>query len=253
MTEPTETAYFPDVRKVGMRAPFAGLRAAVEDMRGAPLPSLAYGAVLAAMGALLVNFSGHGALQLGLLTGFLLLGPFLCIGLYDISRRRQRGERVSLRPTLSAWRHNLGSISFYAVVLALLFAVWIRVSVVMVALFFTGGMPQMQTIVADVLASPDGRYFVAAYAAAGLGFALLVFATSVVSLPMLLDREQSDTVSAMITSVRAMLINFPPLLLWAALIALLTVLGFASWYAGLAIAIPLIGHASWHAYRDLVS
>ena len=245
-------AYFPDIREVGPAAAFVWLRAGVDDLRGAPVPSLFYGAVIALMGAALVELAGHGAIQIGLLTGFLIVGPFLAIGLYDISRRRQRGERVALAPTLTAWRPNLGSIGFYAVILALLLAVWIRVSVVVVALFFTGGVPRMETILADIMATQDGWFFAAAYLAAGAGFALLVFATSVVSLPMLMDREHSDAVSAMITSVNAVRKNFAPILLWGALIVLLTALGFASFFVGLVVVIPVIGHATWHAYRELV-
>ena len=250
--EPDQKAYFPDIREVPAAAALAWLRAGVEDLRGAPAPSLFYGAVITLMGVALVELAGHGAVQIGLLTGFLIAGPFLAIGLYDISRRRQRGERVALAPTLTAWRPNRGSIGFYAVILALLLAVWIRVSVVVVALFFTGGVPRMETILADIMAAQDGWFFAAAYLAAGAGFALLVFASSAVSLPMLMDREHSDAVSAMITSVNAVRRNFGPMLVWGGLIVLLTALGFASFFVGLIVVIPVIGHATWHAYRELV-
>ncbi len=254
MSEPgrDQKAYFPDIREVGPAAPLEWLRAGLGDLRATPGPSLFYGGVIALMGAALVELTGHGAIQIGLLTGFLIVGPFLAIGLYDISRRRQRGETVALGPTLTAWRPNLGAIGFYAVILALLLAVWIRVSVVVVALFFTGGVPKLETILADIMATQDGWFFAAAYVAAGAGFALLVFATSVVSLPMLMDREHSDTVSAMITSVNAVRRNFMPMLLWGGLIMLLTALGFASFFVGLVVVIPVIGHATWHAYRELV-
>jgi uncharacterized membrane protein len=94
--------------------------------------------------------------------------------------------------------------------------------------------------------------FGAAYLAAGFGFALLVFATSVVSLPMLLDRPKMDTLTAMIVSFNALRLNIQPMLLWGALIAVLVAVGFALYYLGLIVVLPLIGHATWHAYRETV-
>ena len=145
------------------------------------------------------------------------------------------------------------AIGLYAIILTLLMAVWIRVSVVVVALFFEGGMPSSATFLHDVMASEEGLVFLAAYIAAGAGFALLVFATSAVSLPMLFDRSHMDTITAMIVSFGAVRSNFLPMLTWGALIALIVALGFLTYYVGLIVAIPLIGHATWHAYRDLVA
>ena len=129
---------------------------------------------------------------------------------------------------------------------------WIRVALVVIALFFPRGTPTLKEIVTSVVTSPEGFIFFVAYSAAGAGFALLVFATSVVSIPMLLDREKMDALSAMIVSFNAVKKNFLPLLLWAGIIVVLVTLGFVSWFAGLSVAVPVIGHATWHAYRDLV-
>jgi uncharacterized membrane protein len=249
---PEEISPFPAVRSVAIDAPWRWLRHGWADLRGAPVASLFYGAVLAGMGRVIGWFLGQAAYELAFVTGFLLVGPFLAMGLYDISRRRQRGEHVRLAATLSAWRTNVPAIGFYALILALLMAVWIRVSVVVVALFFEGGMPTVQTLAHDILTSENGLFFLAAYTAAGAGFALLVFATSAVSLPMLLDRANMDTLTAMITSFNAMRLNFTPMVLWAVLIVLLTAVGFATVYVGLIVVLPVIGHATWHAYREVV-
>ncbi len=248
MSAPAEQPFvWPLVRAIGMDAPWRWLRKAFADLRAAPAASLFYGTVLALMGFLLTRYYA-GAVGLAFTTGFLLVGPFLVIGLYDISRRRERGEALRLAPTLAAWRANAPAIGFYALILTLTLAVWIRVSVVLVALFYPDGVPN----VAELLHTPDAWAFLLAYAGAGGGLALLVFATSAVSLPMLLDRRNMDVISAMIVSFNVLRRNFAPMMLWAAIIVALIGLGFASWYVGLVVAVPLIGHGAWHAYREAV-
>ena len=242
---------WPQVRAIGMDAPRRWLRKAFADLRAAPAASLFYGGCLALMGFLLTRYYA-GAVGLAFTTGFLLVGPFLVIGLYDVSRRRERGEPPRLAPTLTAWRANAPAIGFYALILTLSLAVWIRVSVVMVALFFPDGVPSAGDFAAQLASSPEAWIFVLAYAAAGSGLALLVFATSAVSLPMLLDRQNMDVISAMIVSFNVLRRNFAPMMLWAATIVALTALGFATWYLGLVLTLPLIGHGAWHAYREAV-
>ena len=243
---------WPTVRSVDAWAPLRWLRLGWGDLRAAPAASMFYGGVLTLMGFLLTRYYA-GAVGLALTTGFLLVGPFFAIGLYDVSRRRAHGEAVGLAPTLVAWRANLPSIGFYALILTLSLAVWIRVSVIVVALFFPEGTPGVAQFLAALGRSPDAWVFLLAYGAAGSGLALLVFATSAVSLPMLLDREKMDVVSAMIVSFNVLRANVRPMLVWGAIIVVLTALGFATLYLGLVLALPVIGHATWHAYRDVVA
>ena len=243
---------WPTVRKVAPGAPWRWIALGLADMKAAPGASLFYGTVFALMGAAIDFFVGVAALELALVTGFLLVGPFLAIGLYDVSRHRTRGKTVVFSHTLVAWQGNAPAIGFYALILALLLAVWIRVSVVVVALFFTGDLPGEGGVLAQLAATPEGWVFMAAYVAAGSGFALLVFGTSAVSVPMLLDRYSMDTLTAMITSFKALRANFPTMLVWGASIVVLVGLGIATWYVGLVVTVPLVAHASWHAYRDCV-
>jgi uncharacterized membrane protein len=243
----------PRVNVAAPGAPWRWLRRAVDDLKGAPGPSLFYGGVFAVMGAALDNFIHEAALELALVTGFLLVAPFLAMGLYDISRHRQQGRKPVFSHTLVAWQANAPAIGFYALILALLLAVWIRVSVVVVALFFTSELPTEGSVFAQLASSPEGWVFMASYAAAGVGFALFVFATSVVSLPLLLDWHGMDTLTAMITSVNVLRQNFGPMVVWAVLIVLLIGTGFFTWYLGLIVTAPLVGHASWHAYKECVS
>ncbi len=236
-----------------MDAPWRWLRQGWRDFRTAVAVSMFYGVVLTLMGVVLTQFAGSGAVELAFLTGFLIVGPFLLMGLYDVSRRLRARERVDLGLTLFAWKDNAPAIGFYALILALLLAVWLRISVVVVALFFPGGAPSGAALASALMASPEGWMFVGAYTLAGLGFALFVFATSVVSLPMLLDRRDMDTLTAMITSFNALRLNLAPMALWAAIIVAAVAAGFASFYLGLIVALPVIGHASWHAYRETVA
>lgn len=244
---------FPEARVAAPGAPWRWLVLGFADMRAAPGASLFYGVVFALMGAALMLAVGSAAVELALVTGFLLVAPFLSVGVYDLSRRRQQGEQPMLAPTLTAWKANAPALGFYALILALLLAVWIRVSVVVVALFFSSGAPMEQGVLAELASSLDGWIFMGAYAAAGGGFALLVFATSVVSIPMLLDRAEMDTITAMIASFAVLRRNFATMLVWAAIIVGLMAVGFFTYFVGLAVVAPLIGHATWHAYRDTVA
>lgn len=246
-----EAFAWPAVRTVGSEAPWRWLRAGWQDLRAAPGPSLFYGVVLALMGFVLTRYSA-GAAGLAFVTGFFLVGPFLAVGIYELSRRRAMGEPQVLGPTLFAWKANFPAIGFYALILMLSLAIWIRVSVVVVALFFPQGVPTWEAVSQQLLRSPDPWVFLFAYLAAGSGIALMVFATSAVSLPMLLDRQRMDTISAMIVSFNVLRANFRTMLLWGAIIVVLVAAGFASFYLGLVLVLPLIGHASWHAYRETV-
>jgi len=244
---------FPKIETVSTGAPFAWLAAGWRDFRAAPGASLFYGIAFVVMGFILNAFfasSPHITLALG--TGFTLIGPFLAIGLYHLSRQREQGEMPQLASSLTAWQANPGAIGFYAIILLLLFAGWGRVSVLLVALLYEGSMPTVATFLQHFVLSGENAAFIVTYLGVGAGFALLVFALSVISIPLMMDRG-TDTVTAMIASFLALARSFPAMLLWAALIAALIFAGLATFYIGLAVTGPLVGHATWHAYRAVVS
>lgn len=242
---------FPALRTVSFGAPLGWLSRAATDLRAAPSASLFYGAAFAAMGWAIYFVFRHAYEYASALTaGFLLLGPFLCTGLYDISRRVEHGGSAHLAPTLTAWRANLGAFSLFALILTVLMLIWARASLVTFALFFSSGMPTLSGFLEQVV-SVEHWDFVLTWLAVGAIFAAIVFAVGVVSVPMMLDRG-TDTVVAALTSVRALLANPGPLLAWAALIVLLIGVGFATAFIGLVITAPLVGHATWHAYREIV-
>ena len=260
MTEPTTGPVrpqpqvelpFPVPRRVGIGAPFRWLQSGVRDLLRAPGPSLFYGTVFSFAGWLIylvVRFAF--ALAYGLTWGFLLVGPYLATGLYDISRRIETGEAVSLRPTLTAWRANIGGFGIFAIVLTVLLLLWSRASLILFALFFSSGLPSVGDLLGQVL-SLQHWDFVLAYFAVGALFALIGFSISVVSIPLILDRR-TETIVAAITSVRTLYENPAALLLWAILIFALIIAGFATRFLGLVVVVPILGHARWHAYRDLI-
>jgi len=232
-------------------APLRWVARGTADLRAAPVASLFYGAAFALMGWMVYFVFQHAYEYTSALTaGFLLLGPFLCTGLYDISRKIEHGDVVTLAQTLDAWRANLGAFSLFALILTVIMLIWARASLVTFALFFSSGMPSLNGFLAHVL-SIEHWDFVLTWIGVGGIFAAIVFAISVVSVPMMLDRG-TDAVVAALTSIRALLANPVPLSFWAVLIVLLIGVGFATLFIGLIVIAPIVGHATWHAYREIV-
>lgn len=242
---------FPKIRDIPMSSPFRWLGRAWGDLRGCPIPSLFYGFCFAGMGLLVTFvFEHHYQYTSALTSGFMLVAPFFAMGLYEISRRRERGEACELGPTTMVWKRNAGNIGVFALVLMVVFLVWARASLVIFALFYTQELPNLSGFLEQVTAL-ENLEFLVVYFAAGLLFATIVFAVSVVAIPLMLDRNQ-DAITSMLASVGCLGRNPATLMVWATMIVAITILGFLTFHIGLVIAMPLIGHATWHAYRDLI-
>jgi uncharacterized membrane protein len=229
-------------RRLSPTAPLRWLALGWRDLRRAPLVSLSYGAALVAAGYLLAGLAwlgGQYILLFSLVTGLLLVGPVLAFGLYDISRQLETRQKPSLRHGLQTMRESLGQELVFAVVILVIMLVWARAANVIHAFFPAMADPSLQ----------DLALFLGVGCSVGALFAIVVFSVSVVSLPMMMDRD-ADVITAAITSVRTVLANPVTMLVWGALIVLTAVLGFATAMLGLAVGLPLIGHASWHAYRE---
>lgn len=242
----------PGIRIVAIESPFRWLRQGLNDLRRCWPASLAYGAVFAGLGYLLVGYGWSRLhLALALTSGFLLLAPFLALGFYDLSRQIDASRPISLRRTLAAWRENASSIGLYGALLLVLMIAWERMSAILVALLLANDPAALETPFA-VLAFPAGHApFLVAYALFGAVLAAVVFAFSVVSLPMMLDRK-TDLATALMTSLWAVRENPWVMLLWAAIIVALVAIGYVTAFIGLVFIFPLLGHATWRAYRELV-
>lgn len=242
----------PEVRRIGLRRPLAWLRSGWQDMRANPIASLAYGLLFAIAGDVALIFSWRNPyLFTAALSGFILIGPLLASGFYEISRRQAIGQPSTFIDSLSGWRRNGQSMALFGLLLALVAIIWESTSAVFFALLVPGLTPDLPAFIFGVLLNTEYLVMTMAWFVAGSGLSLLVFSISAVSIPMLIDRDV-DFVTAMITSLRAVVLNLDVMLLWAALVVSLTLIGFATLLFGLVITMPLLGHASWHAYRDLV-
>jgi uncharacterized membrane protein len=244
----------PRIRRVSIDRPWAWLAAGWRDLMAAPRVSLAYGALMVALTYLLLIIllqAGVFWLVLPLTAGFFFTAPLLAVGLYETSRRLAAGEPVSLGHAFLAWRRNGTQLSYMGVMLGLFHLGWIRIALLIFAVFFGVGFnPTWETIIVKLMA-PQALPFWAVGTAVGGVLAALVFAISAISIPMLLDRDV-NVFTAVATSFTAVRENPAPMALWAALIVAFTAFGLIPLFLGLAVTMPLVGHATWHAYRDLV-
>ena len=247
---PPPTVFDIRLNALGWRDPLRWLGAGWRDFRRASGIGLFYGGCFAVMGWLLLKvFEYSPAWTLALSAGFLLVGPFLCLGLYDVSRRLERGERPDFGESLTAWDTRMGTMAIFGTVLLVLEMVWARASLVVFALSFDG-MPDFKGSLVK-LVDPENVEFIIAYTGVGSIFAGMIYAVSVVSMPMILDR-QTDAISAGLTSIRLCLSLPGVMLLWGVLITLLVVVAMLPGFLGLLVVGPVLGHASWHAYRAAV-
>jgi uncharacterized membrane protein len=242
----------PKVRRIATVRPVVWLRLGWADYTQLPMVSSAYGALIAGFGIMLIALGWRASyLVPAFIGGFLLVAPFAAIGLYELARQLEAGRKPDREHAPFAWRRNAGSIALFGLMLALALILWERVAAIVFALSYGGVVPDLRNLMSDLLFSGQHGTLLAAFVGTGAVFALGVFAFSVVTAPMLLDRPV-DVVTAAVTSLRCCLYNPQPMLLWALLIVALTGVGFLTATLGLIVIFPWLGYASWHAYRDLV-
>ena len=246
----------PEVQRVSVADIAPALRAGWRDFRRAPLFGLFFAAFYVAGGMtlwLVYVTAGQEWWLIPFIVGFPLLAPFAAVGLYEVSRRIEAGERL-------VWSEVLGvvfpqkdrQIPSIAVVILLMFMVWVIVAHTIFAVFL--GLSAMANVTSSLAAFLEGNgpIMLLVGTLVGGGFAAVIFSITVAGLPLLLDRE-IDFVTAMILSVKAVALNTGPMMLWGAVIAGLLFLGMLPFFLGLFLTLPVLGHASWHMYRRLMS
>ncbi len=245
---------FP-VRRVQLDAPWDWLGAGWRDLCAAPVVSLVYGAFFSAT-AWLAAFALHSIDALPLVpvlaAGFMLIAPLAAAGLYEISRRLEKGEAVGIGTVFKACLPAIGRLSFFGVALFFAFFIWVELAFLLLSLFLGEvAVPAPSEFVHTMLFTNAGVTLLFGGTLVGGLLAAITFTLSSVAAPLLLVKDV-DAVSAMVTSVRAVRSNVGPMLLWAALIAGYMMIGFITLFVGLIVIFPLLGHATWHAFRDLV-
>jgi len=185
------------------------------------------------------------------ISGFLLVAPVLSAGLAEMSRRYSQGQSASFDDSLDGFSRNHSALIWFGMILALSAVVWFAISAVMLDTVFHIAMPDMQETLYRGFVDSMNRSQVEAYVAVGAVLAAFVFMLSVVTVPLIID-QHVNAGQAMRASVKAVFTNIPAMILWSALILVLTVIGYAPLLGGLLIVSPLLGHATWHAYRDLI-
>lgn len=229
----------------------AWLAAGWRDFLQAPTIGVFYGTCFVGMGwALLKVFEHAPAYVLALAAGFLLMGPFVCMGLYRVSQQLERGETPGIAASLTAWLARPSTLAIFGFTLLVIEMLWGRVALVIFAVSFDG-MPDFKGSLLK-LVDPENIGFIVAYLGAGAIFAGLIFSISVVSIPMILDRPV-DAITAGLTSMRLVLTQTPVMLAWGATITVLIALAMLPGFLGLLVMGPVVGHASWHAYRAAIA
>ena len=232
------------------------LAAAWKDIQRAPVQSLFFGACLTLASIVIsagIVGTGNYHLLLPLLAGFFLVAPFIGMGLYSISQQLEQDGNPSLKVASLAWTRNSIQVFGMGIVLLVGFLVWFMLAKLIFFFFYDGQLPSdWQGYISLVLSSWEGLQILVVGTYVGGMLAVLVFALSAVSVPMLMDRPVT-VMTAMRTSWTAVRYNIVSMLLWGGVLVAIIYAGFVTAFLGFIIGFPLAAHGTWHAYRDLVS
>lgn len=247
---PPSASPLPESRQLSFSDLRHSVRAGVSDFRAAPRFGLFFSAVYVVGGFLMV-WLGAGTVvwTLAASLGFPLVAPFAAAGLYEVSRRLERGEPLTWPGVLGVvWQERSRQLPWAGAIIVIYFLFYTFLAHMIFALFM--GLSTLTNISTswDAFLTPEGLTMVAVQVIVGGVLAFLLFALTVVSLPLLLDRE-IDFVSAMIASVQVVAANPVVMGAWALFIAVTTLVALVPWFLGLVVVLPVLGHATWHVYR----
>ena len=246
----------PVIRRIGFADLQDALAKGLDDFYAMPTHAMFLCVIYPVVGFLLARIAfGYSILPLlyPLVSGFALVGPVAALGLYELSRRREAGLPASATHAFDVLRSSsIGAITALALLLLTIFVIWVAVAnAIYIATFGYATPESIETFVRDVLTTPAGWTLILVGNGIGLLFAILVLTISVVSFPLLLDRDVGAAV-ALLTSIRAVARNPVTMMLWGLIVAALLVVGSLPLLFGLTIVMPILGHATWHLYRRVV-
>ena len=228
----------------------------VRDFQSAPQFGIFFGAFYAAGGWVLAYL--FYALEINyyvypMATGFAMVAPFVAAGLYEVSRRLECGDTLSWGPVLTSLRTAGGKdLGWMVLTTTFAYIIWLDIAIALYVIFFGLNPVSLYGLLEAIVTTPMGALFFVIGNSVGLVLAVTVFSITVVSFPLLFDRDV-DFVTAMITSVKAVLENRKPMFIWCAIIGLCFAVSILSVFVGLIVALPILGHATWHLYRRTIA
>ena len=241
-----------EIRRVPAGQAIEWLNRGWADLQRIGWPGVAHGALIAILGAVLLSLgSTHMYLQAAAVTGYLLVGPLMTTGLCELARRREAREPLGFDESLQALTRNPDGLLHFGGTLALIGLLWFVLSGILLQGVVSNSAPSLAVALwggASGLTPSE----VLGYVVCGGVLAAIVFAVSVVAVPLIIDRHASAS-EAMRASLRVTFANLPAMAVWAGLIAGLTAIGFLTLLIGMLVVAPLLGYATWHAYRDLIA
>ncbi|HEY1363862.1 MAG TPA: DUF2189 domain-containing protein [Xanthobacteraceae bacterium] len=246
----------PVIRRIGVGDLRQALSSGIADFAAIPTHAVFLCLIYPIVGLVLFRLVlGYSVLPLlfPLAAGFALVGPFAALGYYELSRRREQGLDAAWQDAFDVLRSpSRGAIALLGLLLLAIFALWIAVAqAIYVASFGYEPAASIPSFLHQVLTTPAGWTLIAVGNGVGFLFAALVLSLSVVSFPLLLDRDVG-VVEAVLTSIRAVAANPLCMALWGLIVAALLALGSLPFFFGLAVVVPVLGHATWHLYRRVV-
>jgi uncharacterized membrane protein len=253
-TIPENPALSYKINEITLDHPWQWIAAGWSDFQKAPLLSSLYGLVffLASILLTMMVFSSSLFFLVPPLTaGFFLVAPILSVFFYDTSRRLEKGETPRFGDTCDTCRKNPFNLAMMGLILLVVLVFWMMIANLVFVIFHGGRELNLDDLLPSLFLSGENTTFLVAGFVSGGIIALGVFVTTAISVPMLMDRD-SNVLTAIATSYRAVVQNPREMLLWAALIVASVCLGIITFYLSFIVSMPVIGYATWHAYRDLV-
>ena len=245
------------IREVSVDRSSQWLAKGWRDVWRAPKISLAYGFSFVVI-SYLFTFGlfemEMGAYLVPAIGGFILVAPVLVVGLYEVARRLQEGEvDIGFKAICIICMKNASQVATMGVVMLIFAFFWMVIAIVLFAVFFSGGVPPLEDLAFEMLFTLNGGLFLIVGTGMGAILATGIFTISAISIPLLLDRDNVDVITAIAASYQAVKVNWQTMFGWAALLGVISGVALVTFYVGLAIALPMLAYATWHAYTDIVA